>query len=109
MGVVQKSPHTLSDARLIVRKKPPKDHGKLVLRGFSQNPNRDMLELYVENLTGIDTDNYTLYLSPGKDLVLIHLHQPAAEGQRVETHGNATCSYPIKHLTRACWTFRYRF
>ncbi|XP_053468261.1 uncharacterized protein parp10 [Ictalurus furcatus] len=79
MGVVQKSPHTLSDARLIVRKKPPKDDGKLVLRGLSQTTNRDMLELYVENLTGVDTDNYTLYLSPGKDLVLIHLHQPAAE------------------------------
>ncbi|MCJ8745997.1 hypothetical protein PDJAM_G00136690 [Pangasius djambal] len=77
--VVQKGSHTLSDAKLIVRKKPPKDHGKLVLRGLSVSTSRDMLELYVENLTGIESDNYTLYLSPGKDLVLIHLHQPVAE------------------------------
>ncbi|MCI4391759.1 hypothetical protein PGIGA_G00138000 [Pangasianodon gigas] len=77
--VVQKGSHTLSDAKLIVRKRPPKDHGKLVLRGLSLSTSRDMLELYVENLTGIESDNYTLYLSPGKDLVLIHLHQPVAE------------------------------
>lgn len=78
---MQKSSHTLLDAKLIVRKQPPKDHGKLVLRGLSLGTSRDMLDLYVENLTGIDSDNYTLYLSPGKDLVLIHLHQPAGEGQ----------------------------
>ncbi|XP_060752895.1 uncharacterized protein parp10 [Tachysurus vachellii] len=77
--VLQKDIHSLSDAQLIVRKKPPKDHRKLVLRGLSPSTSSDMLELYVENLTGIDSDNYTLYLSPRKDLVLIHLHQPAAE------------------------------
>lgn len=77
---MQKGSHTLMDAKLIVRKKPPKDHGKLVLRGLSPSTTRDMLELYVENLTGLDADNYSLYLSPGKDLVLIHLNQPAPEG-----------------------------
>lgn len=87
--VMQKDPHILSDAKLIVRKKSPKDHGKLVLRGLSLSTSRDMLELYVENLTGIESGNYTLYLSPGKDLVLIHLHQPAVKGKRVRTHGNA--------------------
>ncbi|KAK3511872.1 hypothetical protein QTP70_027460, partial [Hemibagrus guttatus] len=77
--VLQKGSHHLSDAQLIIRKKPPKDHGKLVLRGLSPGISRDLLELYVENLTGIESDSYTLFLSPGKDLVLIHLHQPATE------------------------------
>ncbi|KAG7317400.1 hypothetical protein KOW79_019698 [Hemibagrus wyckioides] len=77
--VLQKGSHRLSDAQLIIRKKPPKDHGKLVLRGLSPSTSRDLLELYVDNLTGIESDNYTLFQSPGKDLVLIHLHQPAAE------------------------------
>ncbi|KAI5085305.1 poly [ADP-ribose] polymerase 10, partial [Silurus meridionalis] len=77
--VVEKGSHTLSNATLIVRKKPWKDVGKLLLRGLSLTTSRDMLELYVENLTGIESDHYTLYPSPGKDLVLVHLHQPAAE------------------------------
>ncbi|KAI5607270.1 poly [ADP-ribose] polymerase 10, partial [Silurus asotus] len=77
--VVEKGSHTLSNATLIVRKKPWKDVGKLLLRGLSLTTSHDMLELYVENLTGIESDHYTLYPSPGKDLVLVHLHQPAAE------------------------------
>lgn len=103
--VLQKGSHTLSDAKLIARKKPPKDDGKLVLRGVSASTSRDMLELYVENLTGLESDSYTLYQSPGKDLVLVHLHQPAAEGQRVAAHSNtdSTCSNPVKHLMLCCW------
>lgn len=91
---MQKGSHSLSDGKLLVRKKPQKDHGKLVLRGLSLSTSHDMLELYVENLTGIESDDYTLYLSPGKDLVLIHLHQPAAEGEGVETHGNTDSTCP---------------
>ncbi|TTI15323.1 Poly [ADP-ribose] polymerase 10 [Bagarius yarrelli] len=77
--VVQKDTHKLSNGQLIVRKKPPKDDGKLVLRGLPPNISHEVLELYIENLTGIESDDYSLHLSPGKDLVLIHLHQSAAE------------------------------
>uniref|UniRef100_A0A4W4HA40 RRM domain-containing protein n=1 Tax=Electrophorus electricus TaxID=8005 RepID=A0A4W4HA40_ELEEL len=78
--VLSKDSHTLSNAKLAVRRKPPKDHGKFVLRGLTRNTSLEMVELYVENLTGFDSDNYTLYPSPGKDMILIHLHAPLTEG-----------------------------
>ncbi|XP_076864433.1 protein mono-ADP-ribosyltransferase PARP10 [Brachyhypopomus gauderio] len=77
--VLSKESHTLSNAKLVVRKKPPKDRGKFVLRGLTPNTSLEMVELYVENLTGIDSENYTLYPSARKDLVLIHLHVPLTE------------------------------
>ncbi|XP_072531780.1 protein mono-ADP-ribosyltransferase PARP10 [Salminus brasiliensis] len=75
--VVSKDSHSLSGGKLIVRKKPPKDCGKFVLRGLSPSTSLEMVELYVENLTGID--EYTLYPSAGRELVLLHVHKPLTE------------------------------
>ncbi|KAL7829200.1 hypothetical protein AOLI_G00300850 [Acnodon oligacanthus] len=77
--VVSKDGHTLSDAKLIVRRKPPKDRGRFLLRGVSPNTSLEMVELYVENLMGVDSDDYSLYPSAGKDLVLINLHKPLSQ------------------------------
>ncbi|XP_036421770.1 protein mono-ADP-ribosyltransferase PARP10-like isoform X2 [Colossoma macropomum] len=77
--VVSKGSHKLSDAELIVRRKPPKDRGKFLLRGLSSSTNPELVELYVENLMGINSDDYTLYPSAGKDLVLINLHTPLSQ------------------------------
>uniref|UniRef100_A0A3B1JK99 RRM domain-containing protein n=2 Tax=Astyanax mexicanus TaxID=7994 RepID=A0A3B1JK99_ASTMX len=76
--VLSKASHSISNSQLTVRKKPSKDHGKFVLRGLSPNTVLDMVELFVENLTG--TDEFSLYPSPGRDLVLIHLRNPLTEG-----------------------------
>lgn len=76
--VLSKDSHSISNCQLTVRKKPSKDHGKFVLRGLSPNTVIDMVELFVENLTG--TDEFSLYPSPGQDLVLIHLRNPLTEG-----------------------------
>ncbi|XP_051992438.1 protein mono-ADP-ribosyltransferase PARP10-like isoform X2 [Xyrauchen texanus] len=67
--------HVLQETRLTVRKKTPKDPGHLLLRGLNPNTSLELVELYVENLTGMESDvDFTLYLSPSKDLVLIQLH-----------------------------------
>ncbi|KAI4905419.1 hypothetical protein NFI96_026315, partial [Prochilodus magdalenae] len=77
--VVSKGSHKLNNANLVVRRKPPKDHGKLLLQGLSPSTNLEMVELFVEYLTGMDLDDFTLYPSAGKDLVLINLHKPLSQ------------------------------
>lgn len=76
-GVLSKESHVLNKTKLTVRKKPPKDPGKLLLKGLNPNTALESVELYVENITSMDVDrDFTLYRSPDKDLVLIHLHNP---------------------------------
>ncbi|XP_017572428.1 protein mono-ADP-ribosyltransferase PARP10 [Pygocentrus nattereri] len=77
--VVSKDSHSLNNVRLIVRRKPPKDRGKFLLRGVSPSTSPEMVELFVENLMGVDSDDYSLYPSAGKDLVLINLHTPLSQ------------------------------
>uniref|UniRef100_A0A672N9X7 RRM domain-containing protein n=1 Tax=Sinocyclocheilus grahami TaxID=75366 RepID=A0A672N9X7_SINGR len=78
--VVSKS-HVLQNNTLTVRRKPPKDPGKLLLKGLNPHTSLDHVELYVENVTGMccETD-FILYLSPNKDLVLVHLNKPLDKG-----------------------------
>ncbi|XP_043073694.1 protein mono-ADP-ribosyltransferase PARP10 [Puntigrus tetrazona] len=74
--VVSRS-HVLQNIKLTVRRKPPKDPGKLLLRGLSPHTSLDYVELYVESVTGMDFEtDFILYQSPNKDLVLVHLKKP---------------------------------
>lgn len=76
-GVLSKGSHALHDTTFTVRRKPPKDPGKLLLKGLNPNTGLDFLELYVENITDMEVGtDLSLFLSPSKDLVLIHLHRP---------------------------------
>ncbi|KAL6457663.1 hypothetical protein MHYP_G00346260 [Metynnis hypsauchen] len=77
--VVSKDSHSLNNVRLVVRRKPPKDRGKFLLRGVSPSTSPEMVELFVENLMGVDSGDYSLYPSAGKDLVLISLHTPLSQ------------------------------
>ncbi|KAM3850223.1 protein mono-ADP-ribosyltransferase PARP10-like [Diretmus argenteus] len=74
--VLSKGHHVLHDAELTVRKPALKDKWRLLLRGINPNTCVELIELYVENVFGLDMDDYTLYPSPGKDFVLIHFCQP---------------------------------
>ncbi|KAF7651343.1 hypothetical protein LDENG_00112090 [Lucifuga dentata] len=74
--VLSKGQHVLHNIELTLRKAAAKDRCRLLLRGINPNTCIEMLELYVENLMGLDVGDYTLYPSPGKDLVLIQLSQP---------------------------------
>ncbi|XP_061112267.1 protein mono-ADP-ribosyltransferase PARP10 [Conger conger] len=85
--VLAKERHVLQGFLLTVRKQALKDPGKLLLRGMHPSTNLELLELYVENVTGMKDGDYTLYPSKGKDLALIHFHKPISkeEIQRLAT------------------------
>ncbi|XP_059365952.1 protein mono-ADP-ribosyltransferase PARP10-like [Carassius carassius] len=74
--VVSKT-HVLLNKTLTVRRKPPKDPGKLLLKGLNPQTSLDYVELYIENVTGMDYEtDFILYPSPNKNLVLVHLKNP---------------------------------
>ncbi|NP_001134085.1 Poly polymerase 10 [Salmo salar] len=78
--VLSKGPHVLHNAELTVRKPACKDPWRLLLRGVNPTTSQELVELYVENMMGMDIDDYTLYPSPGRDLVLVHFHQTVNKG-----------------------------
>lgn len=77
--VLSKGHHVLHNVELTVRKPASKDQCRLLLRGVSPDTCIELIELYVENLMGLDEGDYTLSRSPGKDLILIHCHQPFSQ------------------------------
>lgn len=77
--VLSKGHHVLHNAELSVRKPASKDPRKLLLRGINPNTNTEMIELYVENTMGLE--DYNLYPSPGRDLIVIQFHEPLATGR----------------------------
>lgn len=80
-GVLSKGSHVLLDTTFTARRKPPKDPGKLLLKGLNPNTGLDFLELYVENITDMEVGrDISLFPSPSKDLVLIHLNRPLTKG-----------------------------
>ncbi|KAM6958838.1 protein mono-ADP-ribosyltransferase PARP10 [Aplochiton taeniatus] len=74
--VLSKGCHVLHNAELTVRKPASKDPCRLLLCGVNVNTSMELVELYVENMMVLDVEDYTLYPSPGRDLILIHLHTP---------------------------------
>ncbi|KAK2921360.1 hypothetical protein Q8A73_000845 [Channa argus] len=78
-NVLSKGHHILHNVELILRKAAPKDRCRLLLRGIQPRTIDDMVELYVENMMGLDGTDYTLYPSPGRDVILIHLSQPLSK------------------------------
>ncbi|KAL0962201.1 hypothetical protein UPYG_G00337040 [Umbra pygmaea] len=73
--VLSKAPHVLHGAELTVRKPARKDPRKLLLRGVNPSTSQELVELYVENMMGVDEGEYTLYSSHARDLILVHFHQ----------------------------------
>ncbi|KAJ8273298.1 hypothetical protein GJAV_G00099970 [Gymnothorax javanicus] len=82
--VLTKEPHVLQGAVLRTRRKASKDPGKLLLHGVKPSTSLDLLELYVENVTGMREGDYTLYFSQGNDFAVIHFRIPIT---REEMHG----------------------
>lgn len=74
--VLSKGHHVLLNVELSVRKPASKDPCRLLLRGVKPSTSIEMIELYVENMMGLNAPDYTLYPSPGRDFILIHLSQP---------------------------------
>ncbi|XP_008300868.1 poly [ADP-ribose] polymerase 10 [Stegastes partitus] len=74
--VLSKGHHVLHNVELSVRKPATKDRCRLLLRGINPSTSTEMIELYVENMMGLNVNDYMLYPSPERDLILIHLSQP---------------------------------
>lgn len=80
--VLSKGHHVVHNVELSVRKPASKDRCRLLLRGINPNTSTEMIELYVENMMGLNVpDSATLYPSPRRDLMLIHLSQPFSKGE----------------------------
>ncbi|XP_031709736.1 protein mono-ADP-ribosyltransferase PARP10 [Anarrhichthys ocellatus] len=77
--VLSKGHHVLHNVKLSVRKPASKDRCRLLLRGIKPNTSTEMIELYVENMMGLNMPDYTLYPSPGRDFILIQLSQPLSK------------------------------
>ncbi|XP_056254673.1 protein mono-ADP-ribosyltransferase PARP10 [Seriola aureovittata] len=77
--VLSKGHHILHNVELCVRKPASKDQCRLLLRGINPTTFSEMIELYVENMLGLNVTEYTLYPSPGTDFILIHLSQPLSK------------------------------
>ncbi|XP_070841491.1 protein mono-ADP-ribosyltransferase PARP10 [Chaetodon trifascialis] len=74
--VLSKGHHVVHNVELSVRKPASKDPCRLLLRGINPSTSPEMIELYVENMMGLNVSDYTLCPSPGRDFILIHLSQP---------------------------------
>ena len=81
--VLSRGNHVLHNVELNVRKPASKDQCRLLLRGLNPKTFTEMIELYVENMMGLNVIDYTLYRSPGGDLILIHLNQPFLKGLQI--------------------------
>nr|XP_046274020.1 protein mono-ADP-ribosyltransferase PARP10 isoform X2 [Scatophagus argus] len=77
--VLSKEHHVLHNVELSVRKPASKDQCRLLLKGINPNTCTEMIELYVENIMGLNVTDYTLHPFPGRDFILIHLSQPFSE------------------------------
>ncbi|XP_075969056.1 protein mono-ADP-ribosyltransferase PARP10 [Anarhichas minor] len=77
--VLSKGHHVLHNVELSVRKPASKGRCRLLLRGINPNTSTEMIELYVENMMGLNMPDYTLYPSPGRDFILIQLSQPLSK------------------------------
>lgn len=82
--VLSKDQHVLSNAELIVRKPAPRDQRSpsllLLLRGIRPNTCLEMIELYVENMMGLDAADYALSPAPGRDFIFVCLSRPLSKG-----------------------------
>lgn len=78
--VLSKGAHSLHNVKLQVRRPPLKDPCRLLLRGINPNTSMEMVELYVENMMDLNVGEYTLFPSPGGDVILIQLSQPISTG-----------------------------
>ena len=78
--VLSKGTHVLHNVELSVRKPVAKDQCRLLLRGIKPNTDTEMIELYVENMLGLNANDYRLYPPSGRDVILIHFNQPLYKG-----------------------------
>jgi len=103
--VLSKGHHVLHNVELCVRRPASKDQYRLLLRGINPDTSTEMIELYVENLMGLNMPDYTLYPSPGRDFILISLSQPLSKGGLI-THVSLFFNF-LKNHSVFCTASKY--
>lgn len=78
--VLSKGQHVLHNMELAVRKPLPKDQHRLLLQGINPETGIDLIELYVENMIGLNATDYTLNPTLGSGFILIQFSQPISKG-----------------------------
>lgn len=78
--VLSKGQHVLHNMELAVRKPVPKDQRRLLLQGINPETSIELIELYVENMIGLNASDYTLNPAPASGFILIQFSQPISKG-----------------------------
>ncbi|XP_067871839.1 protein mono-ADP-ribosyltransferase PARP10 [Heterodontus francisci] len=73
--VLSKPGHKFQNVDLIVRRLPPKDPRKIVLRGLKPQILDDILILYLECITGRSSEQFTVHCDPDRMQALVHFQE----------------------------------
>ncbi|XP_062900703.1 protein mono-ADP-ribosyltransferase PARP10 isoform X1 [Mobula hypostoma] len=95
--VLSKPEHTFQDFRFIVKKAPPPDPRAILIRNLGTEVSEDILSLFVDYITGIDSDQFTMHFSPDRTQVLVHFQEALC----TEAFEEAKRKTSTKHLQGA--------
>ncbi|XP_067824803.1 protein mono-ADP-ribosyltransferase PARP10 isoform X2 [Heptranchias perlo] len=73
--VLLKPAHKFQNVDLVVRRVPPKDPRKIVLRGLKPQILDDTLILYLEFITDLSSEQFTVHYDPDRIQALVHFHE----------------------------------
>ncbi|XP_072911196.1 protein mono-ADP-ribosyltransferase PARP10 [Hemitrygon akajei] len=73
--VLSRSEHTFQDVRLIVKKAAPRDPRAILIRDLAPEISDDILLLFVEFITGLESEQFTVHFSPDRAQALVHLQE----------------------------------
>ncbi|XP_007893224.2 protein mono-ADP-ribosyltransferase PARP10 [Callorhinchus milii] len=74
-NVLANGRHKFNNIELIVRRARPQDPGKLLLCGLNPKTAYQTLELYLELITGLDSNTMTVHYTPDRSQALIHFKE----------------------------------
>ncbi|XP_069771082.1 protein mono-ADP-ribosyltransferase PARP10-like isoform X3 [Narcine bancroftii] len=83
--------HTFQDTRLMVKRVPPNDPRTIVLRDLTPEISDDVLTLFLENITGLDGEQFTVHSRPDRTKALIRFQDalPAGAFEEMKTKASS--------------------
>ncbi|XP_041040237.1 protein mono-ADP-ribosyltransferase PARP10 isoform X2 [Carcharodon carcharias] len=91
--VLSKPGHKFQNVELTVRKLPPKDPKKIVLRGLKPQILEDTLILYLEYITERNSEQFTVHYDQDRMLALVHFQEalPAEALEKMKKRTRSRC------------------
>ncbi|XP_078392367.1 protein mono-ADP-ribosyltransferase PARP10 [Cetorhinus maximus] len=105
-SVLSKPGHKFQNVDLTVRKLPPKDPKKIVLRGLKPQILEDTLILYIEYITERNSEQFTVHYDQDRMQALVHFQEalPAEALEKMKKRTSSRClqgaSIEIEQLPR---------